>query len=357
MDIYNNLKLNTPLLIKLGLVLLGFIIMYFFLSTLLVYTLPFIIAVLIARIIDPIVYVFEKKARLPRGLAVIISLSLFGTIMGIIIMLLGSSIFVELTKLYYRIPDYSKIIYRQVEDALAVIEKTYRSLPPETEEFIKNVINTLLNSISNLLGAFVKMLLGIISRIPGLIIFLIVIFISSFFMSRDKDKIISFIYKQIPPALMEKAKILKGDLIFALIGYIKAQLILMIFSFIISAIGLKIIGIDYAVLIALIIGIVDALPILGTGTVFVPWIVISLLVANFRLAAYLSILYGIVIATRASLEPKVLSEQIGLYPLVTLMAMYIGLQALGIAGLILGPITVIIIKTLQKMDIIPRWKQ
>lgn len=353
----NNLKLNTSLLIKLGLVVLGLAVMYFFLKVLVVYTLPFVIAVLIAKLIDPIVYVFEKKARLPRGLAVLISLSLFGTVIGIIVMLLSSSIFVELTRLYYRIPDYSKVIYRQVEDAMAVIEKTYRSLPPETEEFIKNFINMLLNSISNLLGAVVKMLLGIISMIPGFVIFLIVTFISSFFMSRDKDKIIGFIYKQIPPSLIEKAKILKSDLIFALIGYIKAQLILMIFSFMISAIGLKIIGIDYAVLIALIIGIVDALPILGTGSVFVPWIVINLLIANFRVAAYLTILYGIVIATRASLEPKVLSEQIGLYPLVTLMSMYIGLQAIGIAGLILGPITVIIIKALQKMDIVPRWKQ
>lgn len=352
---FNKIELD-PNLIKVAFLIICFILAYFFLIKLIYIFLPFIIAIIIVIIIEPLVSVFENKIKLPRGIAVFISLSIFAILVILILMVLGSSIYVELNKLYKHLPNYSFQIYKQVEESINVIEKFYTNLPPETEAFIKDTVNTLLNVITSMVGSIAKLLIEIIWKIPNFFLLLVVTLISSFFICKDKDKIIEFIYRQIPHSYINKLGTLKSDLLFAFVGYIKAQLILMCFSFTISAIGLKMIGIEYAVLFALIIGIVDALPILGTGFVFVPWIVINIFLFNFKLALYLSILYGIVLFTRSLLEPKVLGSQIGLYPLITLLSMYIGYQLFGVVGLLMGPITAIIIKALQKMDVIPKWK-
>ncbi len=352
---FNNIELDSSL-IKIALLIIGLILAYFFLVKLIYIFLPFIIAIIIVLIIEPLVSFFENKMKLPRGIAVFISLSIFSVLVILILMVLGSSIYVELNKLYKHLPYYSLQIYKQVEEIINIIEKFYTNLPPEIETFIKDAVSTLLNVVTSLVSSIAKLLIEIIWKIPNFFLLIVVTLISSFFMSKDKDKIITFLYRQIPSAFIDKLGMLKSDLLFAFVGYIKAQLILMCFSFILSAVGLKIIGIDYAVLIALIIGIVDAFPILGTGSIYVPWIFVNVFLTNFKLALYLTILYGIVLSTRSLLEPKVLGSQIGLYPLVTLLSMYIGYQIFGVIGLIIGPITAIIIKALQKMDVIPKWK-
>jgi sporulation integral membrane protein YtvI len=214
----------------------------------------------------------------------------------------------------------------------------------------------MVQSLSNLLTLFLSSLLGFLSGIPSVLVFILVTIISTFFIARDKQMILGFIKAQIPSGMISKGKVLKHDLLFALLGYIKAQLILMSITFIECAIGLTIIGIDYSVLIALIASIIDAFPILGTGSVFVPMIIWHLVFGKYKIAVSLAVLYGILIFVRQLLEPKVLGTQIGLYPLVTLMSMYIGLKLFGVLGLIIGPISMIVLITLQKVDVLPKWK-
>ena len=174
-------------------------------------------------------------------------------------------------------------------------------------------------------------------------------------MSCDKDLINKFIAKQLPANWNKWLIRIKNDLLSALIGYIKAQLILMVITFIEVSIGLLIIGIDYAILLGLLISIIDVFPILGTGTVLIPWALFSFISGNYPLGFSLIILYGIVMLVRQLLEPKIVSGQIGLYPLVTLMSMYIGLQVFGIAGMIMGPIMVLIVRNLQKAGLFKLW--
>ena len=163
-------------------------------------------------------------------------------------------------------------------------------------------------------------------------------------MSSDKEKIMSFITKQMPAKWMPKIINIKNNLSSVLLGYIKAQLILMAITFVEVTIGLFIIGIDYAILFGLIISFIDVLPVLGTGTILIPWALFSLITGNYSLGFSLIILYGVVLLVRQFLEPKIVGGQIGLHPLATLSAMYIGLKVLGIMGMILGPIIVLVIK-------------
>jgi sporulation integral membrane protein YtvI len=137
-------------------------------------------------------------------------------------------------------------------------------------------------------------------------------------------------------------------LISSLGSYLKAEVILVMISFIITIIGLFIMNIrglnvQYPLLAALVIGFVDALPILGSGTVIVPWAVISALDGDIELALALLILLAVISIVRQFIEPKVVSKQIGIHPIFTLIAMYTGFKVIGIIGLLLGPIILIII--------------
>ena len=146
------------------------------------------------------------------------------------------------------------------------------------------------------------------------------------------------------------------EITFCLVGYLKAEAILILISFIISVIGLyllKVIGMDiqYPLLIALAIGFVDALPILGSGTVMVPWAIISALNGDLKLGISIIVLWIIMSVVRQFLEPKIVSGKIGIHPIFTLIAMYTGFKLIGVMGMLVGPIVLIILKSIFAKEI------
>ena len=141
------------------------------------------------------------------------------------------------------------------------------------------------------------------------------------------------------------------DLIKTLGGYLKAEASLVLVSFIISLVGLYILefmnfNISYPLLIALFIGFIDALPILGSGSVMIPWAIISALNGDISLGIAIIVLLIIMSVVRQILEPKLVSKNIGVHPIFTLIAMYTGFKVIGVIGLLIGPIILIIFKNI-----------
>ena len=141
------------------------------------------------------------------------------------------------------------------------------------------------------------------------------------------------------------------DLKKALFGFLKAQLTLISITTVIILIGLLILRVDYAITIALVTGLVDILPYLGTGLIFVPWIIYELITGNINFAIGLGVLYIIVLVQRQIMEPKVLSSNIGMDPLATLISLFVGFKLIGFLGLIIGPVTLVILTTLHKANV------
>lgn len=148
----------------------------------------------------------------------------------------------------------------------------------------------------------------------------------------------------------------KKNLLNALIGFLKAQLILLTITFTESLIGLNIIGIKYAFIISVFVALVDILPILGTGSVYVPWAIISIIAGKYRLGISLLVLYGIIVTIRYMIEPKIVGQQLGIHPLITLMSMYVGIRLMGAVGVLVGPTIAVTIKASQNTGILPRFK-
>ena len=135
-----------------------------------------------------------------------------------------------------------------------------------------------------------------------------------------------------------------NGLVKSLGGYLKAQGIMISITFLELFIFFSVYGMKYSLILAITIAIIDALPILGTGTVLIPWSIFNLALGNYKLAIFLIILYFFVLVVRQLIEPRVVASQIGVYPLLTLLAMYTGVKLIGLFGVIVGPIVLIIAK-------------
>ena len=129
----------------------------------------------------------------------------------------------------------------------------------------------------------------------------------------------------------------------------------MAFTFVEMSIGLIILNVNYAFLLALIVGLAEAIPVVGTGLIMIPWILWHVINGNMPLVLGLSVLYVLGILIRQIMEPKIVGTQIGLHPLVTLLSMYVGLKFFGVLGMFIGPISLIIVKNLQDSGIFKLW--
>ncbi|MGI6702613.1 MAG: sporulation integral membrane protein YtvI [Clostridia bacterium] len=330
---------------------------YLFITGLFTYILPFIIAWIVALLINPAVDVLQKKAKLPRGLISICFVLMFYALLTLLGIAGTTRLMVELSNILDRLPQYAVALRAATEDMVSYGQNIYINLPPETTELVKSSIVNLINSLTSVISVTIGRSMSLLTIVPKTLLFVLVTIISSYMMSKDMYEIRGFLASQVPKTALDRIKSVYNDLLKALGGFIRAQLTIMGITFLITISGLYLIGVSYALTMAIVIGVVDALPIFGTGTVIIPWAVINIFMDNYPKAIALLILYGVILVTRQIIEPKIMGRNIGLHPLATLISLYLGMRIFGVMGILIGPLTLIIIKALQKTMILPRWKK
>lgn len=359
------LKPKMQTLLKwIGIILLLIVGLFLFFTRLLKYIAPFLIAFVIMMSIEWLVDFFQKKIKLSRSPAVAISIILFIIVVGGILTFTFYRLTVELWKLALELSkmDFNPVI-EYFESLFERGQDLFFSLPDSLIITIEESLELDASRLSRIAGGVSSWLMNIVlgmvefaKFLPDVLVFIIVMFISTYFMSRDRRQISEFLSERIPPLWYTKIRNLKNDMLIALVGFLKAQMLLMAVTFLELLIGYQILGVEYAFFFALATAIVDILPVLGTGTVLIPTAIIYFIIGNIPRALGFLILYLIIFIIRQILEPKVVGQSLGLHPLVTLMSMYIGLKFMGVAGMFLGPILIIVIKAFYKAGIFPAWK-
>jgi sporulation integral membrane protein YtvI len=353
-DLY--IKYNRPF-IKLLLIVCVFLIIYLSVKYMLPFLAPFIIALIISIINEPVIRLLENKAKIPRKIAAIVSLLLTISILGVIVTLGVIKIFNELVILQGNLSTYVDSISGQIADLSHKLSIYYNNLPSNVVSTIDGSINNLYSSLEGVITYLVSYLIDTITSIPRLAVFIIVTLLSTYFISSDRNLILNFFRRQVPDSWAKNFYGIKTGTVKALLGYFKAILILMLITFVETTIGLFIIRSDYILVMGVVVALADAVPVIGTGIVYVPWIGWNLITGNIGFAIPLSIIYILGVMTRQILEPKIIGHHIGLHPLATLVSMYIGLSLFGFLGLFIGPISIIIVKNLQHFGIVRIWKE
>ena len=188
------------------------------------------------------------------------------------------------------------------------------------------------------------MAVSVVKSVPSAILFVMVFFIAAYYFSAERGKIFGEIENVLPEKWRKKIPVVRQKLKSILTGYLKAYLVIMLITFLETLIGFLILGVDYAFLMATFVAFVDVLPIFGAGTVLIPWAIFSLLTSNTPLGIGLLILYAVTLGVRQFIEPKIVGTTLGIHPLATLASVYLGLNFFSFWGLILGPMSVLIIR-------------
>ncbi|MCX7711847.1 MAG: sporulation integral membrane protein YtvI [Clostridia bacterium] len=342
-------NINFKKILMLLLTVLGVIAGLFVAFKLSIFLAPFVIALIVSSLMEPIINFLTTKLRIPRRLAAAVTLLVFLGAFGSVIFLLVSRLITEIKDIYVMFPKYFTQVYDEVMVLINRALDIYHGLPKDVTYNIESFTAELpskfnMEGITENVSKSVMGILKGISNIPQVLIFILVTILSTYFLASDRELVYGSIKSQLPDSWVGKLTSIKNDMFYAFFGYIKAQLILMTITFTELLIGFSIIGINYTILLAFLISIIDALPILGTGSVLIPWALYNFITGDIQMGLSLVILYGIVLVVRQMIEPKVLGQQIGIHPLLTLLAMYTGLNLLGVLGLILGPITLLLLK-------------
>ena len=185
---------------------------------------------------------------------------------------------------------------------------------------------------------------GVIGRLPDAVLFTVTAVLSSFMLSGELPAIRTWLQKLARPEWLEKLQRLGGHVRTTLGGWLRAQLKLMGITFLILNVGLLVLRVRYPLLAALVITVVDALPVFGTGTILIPWALVLFLRGQTKTGVGLVVLYGAAALSRQALEPRLVGKQVGLNPVLTLLALYTGYRLLGVGGMIVFPITAMLLK-------------
>lgn len=316
-----------------------------------VFYMPFLIAFIISLLIEPLIKFVNKKTSMTRKTSAIVvlifvSCILIGLIIWGITALVG-----ETTNLLQGLNNYIEVAYNKVQNIISNIDFNKLKIPENVTNVIQNSLWDFIGTVSNWVKNFLTSLLNFLTEIPTIAIYVGISAVAIYFMCTDKLYMIDQIEHHLPKEWVKRIGHHMRDLIKSLGGYLKAEVTLILISFIVSLIGLYIfkflgLNVKYPLLAALGIGFVDALPILGSGTAMIPWAIISAINGDITLAISILILWIIMCIVRQFAEPRVVSTHIGIHPIFTLIAMYTGFKLIGVLGMFIGPIVLIILKNI-----------
>lgn len=333
--------------IILALILLGIFLTY----KLAIFYIPFIIAMIIAACVEPVIKFFMKYTKMKRKLASIISLILVVLVIGGLLSLGIAKIITEASSLLSNVNEYFDNLYQWGIELVTDVQEGNLQIPEQLAGGLQNSFTSILDIAKNWAINLLTGVINIITSVPNMITYGFITILAIIFICFDKEYIPNTIKSQIPTKWFEKIKQIINEMCSVSVKYIKAEAKLSLICFIWVLIALNIINligikVEYLLIMAVFIGFIDLLPLFGAGAVMLPWAGYLVLVGNIPLAISVAIIWIIWAVIKQLMEPKMVSKEMGMHPIFTLVGMYTGFKLMGVLGLILGPIILLIFKNI-----------
>lgn len=331
-------------------ILLLFILL---LPRMLVFFMPFVIGWIIAMIANPLVHFFEEKLKIRRkaGTAfVIIAVIALVVLAGYLI---GSKVVQEAVGLMNGLPE----MWNSAEEDFRTIGKNLDVLYSRFPENVRNTIADIGEQMEGFVGELVgqagtptiEAVGNFAKNLPTILIGIIMCLLSAYFFVAEREYMSVNVKGNMPESLIYRWDMMSRSFKRAVGGYFKAQLKIEIWMYILLVIGFTVLKVNYALLIALGIAVLDFLPVFGTGTVLLPWAVIKILSSDYRMAVGLLIIWCGGQLARQIIQPKIVGDSIGVAPIPTVFLLFIGYKAAGVFGMIIAvPIGIIIVNMYQE---------
>jgi sporulation integral membrane protein YtvI len=318
---------------------------------------PFIIAYVVTQLLRPLMVTLKNKFKLPNAINTLICLLLFATFGGLICWTFG----------HYLVEGVKYLIgLLSSESTIGNIISFAQSLGAKFDKFAQwfnmeidwnEVAKIVGDVVANLIKALSNFSINFAMKLPSFLIAFIIGCMAAFYMMCDYDKIASAAKKQMSPKTIKFFEVFNTQVLSSLLKMIMSYVLISVICFVELIIGFYVLGIKDAAFIALLIAILDVLPVLGSGGVLVPWGIVSLLMGDPLKGFGLMVLWGIIVIVRQIVEPKIVGSQIGLHPLLTIASLFVGLELMGGLGLIMAPLYIIVCKQLNDEGVIHLYKK
>lgn len=310
--------------------------------------LPFVIGWVIAMIANPLVRFLDRRLKIVRKhSSMMIVVVVLALIIGAFYLLI-SRLTTQAMDFAQDLPGLYNTVVTEVRELMGHFEHLFFMLPDSLQEtlnqFSNNIGEYLSLAAQKIASPTVEAAGNVAKRIPVLLVNAIVTILSSYFFIAERDRIMATVRSHIPQGGGKYYNYLRDDVKRLIGGYFLAQFRIMFVVAVILAAGFLVLGVKYSLLLAVLIAILDFLPLFGTGTALIPWALIRLLSGDYPVAIGLILIYVLTQVTRQVIQPKIVGDSMGLSPLTTLLLLYLGFKFKGIAGMILAvPIGLIFI--------------
>lgn len=340
------------------------IICFLLIKYTLIYIYPFLIATCIAFFLHPIVSLIETRWKVSRGFVTFLVMGAFFSLFLTLIYYLIKQLIQESTNLITSIPeifDNMSAILSHIGQTVIIryyekVSERFTFLPAYNEVAVNQYFQNLFEQLSTSSASFIKNIImttsTILTSLTYVSTILLFILLASFIITKDLNLIRLKYEKNIPVKITQQLKMMMNQLKKSIFGFLKAQVIITIISTIIIFIGLLIFRVDHVFTITMIFFFIDFIPYVGVGIIFIPWMIYNFYTAHYVLTIQLAILYSIIIIARQIIEPKILASSIGIHPLIAIIILFIGIQSLGLIGIVITPIILIVISAIYRAGII-----
>jgi len=310
--------------------------------------LPFLIGLLPALAADKASARLQSRIRSPRSVTAAICVGLIYILFFLAVWLLGSVLFRELEGFFRTLPalagSLSLPVQRLEESLLRLASRFPDGIGAALEQWTKDFFRSGAGLGSKLYDKVFTLASGFLKKAPDIALFSLTALLSGFFLAAELPELRQLWEKKAPASWQTKWTLATEKLKGTLFCWLKAQGKLMLITFLVLTAGFLILGLDYPLLFGIVIALIDALPVLGSGLILIPWSLTQFLAGNAFCGVGLLCVYGAAALIRTAMEPKLLGKQMGLDPLLTLLALYAGYRFFGILGMILFPMGAMFVK-------------
>ena len=326
---------------------------YLFFKYALSIILPFLLSFSVALISRPIINRLCKNTRMNRSLVSVTVMFLILFLFSYLVFIASSAAITQLGNIINSVSIHLEKEENFITEFFRIIDSLKLRFPfldsniLGGEESVYSIAVGMLSSgIKDMGGRLTSFLASIVASLPGIFITAGVVILSLFYFSKDYDKICLYVRGMIPSSSHGVIMDVKNDILSVLAKFLKSYVILLLLTFLELFIGLLILRVENAFVLSALISVVDLLPVLGVGTVLIPWSAILFISGNTSLAMGILVLYVAVYFLRQIEEPRIMGKQMNVHPLFALFTVYAGLKLGGIGGMIIGPLVAFVIKTL-----------
>ncbi len=322
------------------------------------YIFPFIVGMFAAMLVQKPGETLSKRLRIPKGLCTAVLVIVLYAVIVVVLAMLVNGIYRWVMGLIKAMPEVSTMVTAASDTVGSKLAQLADRMPDGAYESMRGALDSAIkNAGSRATEILTKVAQSIVTGLPSILLSVIITVIASVYVAKDYGMVVRFIGNQLSARTRDIVISAKQILIKNIFKMVGGYLILMMITFAELSVVLLILGQKNPFITAAAIAVIDILPVLGTGTVVIPWAIIRFIMGDFVGGIILLAGYAVITVVRNILEPRIIGAQVGIQPLVMLLLMFVGLKLFGLLGMIGLVLLVVIAIKLQENGKIHLWKR